>query len=80
MFENSVIIIGGFHEVVELCERTGRQIIGIIDNNLFDNYLGYPILGGDKDAEIIFEKYSDIPIVITPDSQKIRKKIVDYYS
>lgn len=78
--DKKIIVVGGFHEIIELCEELNYSIIGIIDNNLKNTYLGYPILGMDNDALILFEKYRNIPLVITPDSPSIRKKLFFYYS
>lgn len=75
-----IIIIGGFHEIIELCENSNYEIIGIIDNNINGFYLSYPILGNDNDAKLLFNKYGTIPLAITPDSPCIREKLFCYYS
>lgn len=75
-----IILVGGFHEVIELCEDIGYEIIGVIDNVLKDSYLGYPILGNDDDANDLYLKYKDIPLVITPDAPKVRENIYKHYS
>ena len=75
-----VIIIGGFHEIIELCEDIGVEIVGIIDNSLAGEYLGYPILGNDNDAEQIYKKYKDVPVAITPDLPVIRERLFQHYS
>lgn len=75
-----VIIVGGFHEIIELCEDLDLEIIGIIDNNFKDHFRGYPILGGDKDAEHLFNLHKNIPLVITPDSPNIRFQLFKFYS
>lgn len=31
---NKVILVGGFHEMIELCEDCGYSIVGIIDNEV----------------------------------------------
>lgn len=80
MDKNRIILVGGFHEVIELCEMCRYDIVGIIDNNLSGKYYGYPIIGKDEDAEKLFQKYTDCKLVITPDSPKIREKLVQYYS
>jgi sugar O-acyltransferase (sialic acid O-acetyltransferase NeuD family) len=76
---NKVILIGGFHEVIELCELQNIKIAGIIDNFKKDSFLGYPILGTDDDAIKLFNSYGDIPILITPDQPKDRKRIAEIY-
>lgn len=74
-----IILVGAFHEIIELCNECNLNIIGIIDNNIKNSYMGIPILGTDYDAEKLYNKYSDIPIVITPDSPSIRKKLYNIY-
>jgi len=75
-----VILIGGFNEMIELCELCEMHIIGIIANNTDMASSKYPILGADTDAESLYKKYKSIPVVITPDSPRIRKKLVEHYS
>ena len=72
--DKKIILVGGFHEIIELCENIGYTIIGIIDNNIEDHYLNYPILGRDEDAYEILNKNTNIPLVITPDSPLIIDK------
>ena len=76
----NVILVGAFHEVVELCEACNYTIIGIIDNCIVGEYYGYKILGADSDAEKLYEQYKDCELIITPDSPAVRKKIVAHYS
>ncbi len=75
-----LLLVGGFHEVIELCESCGRNIVGIIDNNIVGDYLGYPILGTDEDASSLFNKYGNCELVVTPDAPSLRKKLVEFYS
>ncbi len=74
-----VIIVGGFHEIIELCEECGLNVVGIIDNILQGAYYGVPIIGKDADAERLFHQYGGCKVIITPDSPKIRVKLVDLY-
>ena len=37
---DNIIMVGGFHEMVELCEDCGLNIIGIIDNKMSGIYEG----------------------------------------
>lgn len=78
--DKKIIIVGGFHEVIELCEESGYTIVGLIDNNLNGNYYNIPILGKDSDAKKLFNKFSDVRLVLTPDSPAIREKLFSYYS
>jgi sugar O-acyltransferase (sialic acid O-acetyltransferase NeuD family) len=78
--DNKVILVGGFHEIIELCEVSGKSIVGIIDNQLRGEYYGYEVLGDDNDANDLYKKYSEIPLIITPDLPNVRKALVEYYS
>ena len=48
--KDKVIIVGAFHEVVELCEDCGFEIVGIIDAHSDDTFMNYPVIGTDADA------------------------------
>lgn len=74
-----IIIIGAFHETIELCEKCGFHIVGLIDNNSLGEYMGYPILGGDEDAEIIYKRFADAQIVIGPDNSKVKRKLYNIF-
>lgn len=78
--KKKIIIVGAFHEMVELCEDCGYHIVGIIDNKLQGNFMGYTVIGTDKDVDQLFPSYSDCEIVITPDSPAIRVKLSKLYS
>ncbi len=74
-----IILVGGFHEMIELCEDAGFNIIGIIDNDLTGECYGYPVIGTDNDATAINIQHPNCQIVITPDSPHIRKELVKLY-
>lgn len=75
-----VILVGAFHEMVELCEDCGIHIAGIIDNNLTGSFLGIPIIGTDNDAPRLYQEYSHCELVVTPDSPKVRETLVQLYT
>lgn len=77
--KTNVIIVGGFHEIIELCEECGLNVVGIIDNELVGTYYGVPVIGTDDDAEQLFSQYSNCKVVITPDSPRVREKLVNLY-
>lgn len=77
--KSDVIIVGGFHEIIELCEECGLNVVGIIDNELVGTYYGIPVIGTDDDAEKLFAQYGRCKVVITPDSPQIREKLVNLY-
>lgn len=76
-----VLIVGAFHEMIELCEDSGFEIIGLIDNAIMtSDYYGYPVLGTDEDAGLLHEKYPMCSVVITPDSPAVRKRLAKQYA
>lgn len=75
-----ILLVGAFHEMIELCEDAGFSIVGIIDNALTGEYYGYPVIGKDADASALMEKYPGVDVVLSPDSPYARKKLQEYYS
>ncbi len=75
----SVIIIGGFHEVIEQVTNLNLDIIGIIDNSKKGDYYNCKILGDDINAKAILNNYKDSSLIITPDNCRIRKNLYNYY-
>lgn len=71
-----IIIVGAFHEVIELAESSGYLIKGLIDNSKTGKYLGYEILGNDSEIELFQKQYS---LVITPDKPELRYTLFNYY-
>ncbi len=68
----NVILVGGFSEIVELCELSKIEIVGIIDNKLSGKFRGYKIIGADKDARNLYGKFKKVPVVISPDKPAAR--------
>jgi sugar O-acyltransferase (sialic acid O-acetyltransferase NeuD family) len=76
---SKVILVGGFHEIIELCDLAGVEILGIIDSIESEYHNGIKVLGSDDDAGKIFKQYPDIPAIITPDSSSTRKRLSILY-
>ena len=76
----NVILVGGFHEIIELCENNNYEIIGIIDKQGKGKYRDYDIICDDNNAVSLDDFYRKIPLIITPDLPNTRKKLFDYYS
>lgn len=74
-----IILVGGFHEVIELCEECKLDIVGIIDNIKNESYLGYKIIGTDSNASDIHRQFPNIPVIITPDLPQVRADLVRQY-
>lgn len=77
---SQIILAGGFHEMVELCQAAGKQIVGIIDPRLSGDYFGCPVLGTDDDAPELWKRYGHIPVLLTPDDPGVRARLAAYYS
>jgi sugar O-acyltransferase (sialic acid O-acetyltransferase NeuD family) len=76
---NKVIIIGAFHEVIELSEELGLSIVGLVDDIKTGYYMGYKILHNDGDGSVLSPKFNSIPVVITPDICAVRIKLHKRY-
>ncbi|RLC28229.1 MAG: hypothetical protein DRH37_09840 [Deltaproteobacteria bacterium] len=80
MMNNKVILIGYFHEIVELCEVCGKEVVGIIDETPYHLPGKYLWLGTDGDIDKIALKYKNIPLIVVPDSPIVRENLVRLYS
>lgn len=79
-FKLKIIIVGAFHEIIELAEDNGIEISGMIDNSLNGSYRDYKILCNDKEAPNLDKTFKNIPVLITPDIPSIRKKLHIFYT
>lgn len=77
---NDIIIVGGFHEMIELAKQCGKNVIGIIDNRLEKEYFNIPILGKDSDAQDLSYIYGDVDVVIAPDKPNVRERLAGLYA
>jgi sugar O-acyltransferase (sialic acid O-acetyltransferase NeuD family) len=75
----TIILVGGFHEMIELCEQCNVNIAGIFDNQLQGEYLGYKILGSDQDAINHSAQFRHYPVILSPDSPTLREKLFHLY-
>ncbi len=73
-----VILIGGFIEIIELCEDNNISIHGIVDNNII-LHNNYRYLGTDNEAINFDDALKDYPLIISPDAPRDRKKLKKYY-
>lgn len=78
--QSDVIIIGAFHEIIELSEELGLCIVGLVDNIKTGHYRGYEILHNDSDGSVLSEEFNSIPLVITPDLPSARAILSKNYS
>lgn len=77
---SQVILVGGFIEMIELCQALGREIIGIIDPKLEGSCFGLKVLGADQDAGTIREKLGRLAAVLAPDEPGARERLRRMYS
>lgn len=75
-----ILLVGAYHEMIELCESCGYEIAGIIDNEITGEYYGQTIIGTDADAKALYEQYKDCLVVITPFMPHVREKLYNIYS
>jgi len=74
-----VVLVGAFHEIVELCEICDVQIAGIFDQQVSGDFMGYQVLGRDEDAPRLSDRFRDVPIVIVPDTPAVRRRLATHY-
>jgi sugar O-acyltransferase (sialic acid O-acetyltransferase NeuD family) len=74
-----LILIGGFHETIELCRRAGWEILGIVDNAISGELCGAPVLGTDAERGRIRATHPGVPMVVTPDAPTLRMKLARLY-
>lgn len=74
--DNKVILIGGFIEIIELCEDIGIEIIGIVDK--FESK-GYNLIGSDENLNSWKDQYIGSSIIISPDAPSVREKLAQLY-
>ena len=78
--KQKILLVGAYHEMIEVCEDAGFEIIGIIDNKETGNYYGVPIIGTDDEAGELKRKYLGVPVVISPFMPSKRKKVYELYA
>ncbi|HOE92167.1 MAG TPA: acetyltransferase [Candidatus Cloacimonadota bacterium] len=74
-----IVIVGAFHEFIELAEDSGYEIYGLIDNFKKGEYLGYPIICADDEIDQYAQDLLKYPLIISPDKPAIREKLYCYY-
>jgi sugar O-acyltransferase (sialic acid O-acetyltransferase NeuD family) len=77
---DKILLVGGFIEIIELCEENNIEIVGLVDNKKLNENSSLPIIGGEKNINDWKENFLKTKIVVTPDLPNIRKKLVLFYS
>lgn len=78
--KQKILLIGAYHEMIEVCEDAGFEIVGIIDNKETGEYYGVPVIGTDDDAKQLKNHYPNVPAVISPFMPEVRKKLYELYA
>lgn len=78
--KTQIILIGGFCEVIELCQECGYDIVGVVDfSDAEAKKYHVPYLGDDTVFLSNAELYKTCKLVISPDIPTLREKIVKRY-
>lgn len=75
---NTIILVGGFNEIIDLAEECNKEIVGIIDNSE-QSFGKYSVIGTDIDITNFNKEVKSTPVIITPDIPKIREKLHKLY-
>lgn len=75
---SNIVLIGGFSEIIELCQELHYQEIAVIDRA--DVGRGTVYLGTDESIHESINEIMDAGFCITPDLPNIREKIHLFYS
>ncbi|MBQ9277753.1 MAG: hypothetical protein IJ224_03870 [Lachnospiraceae bacterium] len=74
-----IILIGAFVEIIELCEKCGYSIEGVVDELSDRKFCGYDVLGNDDFIISNKEKFLDSKLIMVPDKPLIREKLYKRY-
>ncbi len=75
-----VMLVGGSHEIIELCDLCGVHVVAIIDTDPEAAFPGHKVFRGDETASELFRQHGNLPIVISPDMPAARKRLAAYYA
>ncbi|MEI7980670.1 MAG: DapH/DapD/GlmU-related protein [Bacteroidota bacterium] len=79
MSGKEIILVGAFHEMIELCELCRIKIVGIFDKVHSGSFMDYEILGTDEDAKKNADRYLQFPVILSPDKLALREKLFYFY-
>jgi sugar O-acyltransferase (sialic acid O-acetyltransferase NeuD family) len=74
-----IILVGGFSEIIELCKLCEKKIIGYFDISPNAGFQNIKYLGPDDTGHTQYNIFRDIPLIVSPDLPKDRKRIVENY-
>jgi len=76
---SNILLVGGFVEIIELCDENDIEIVGIIDKQMDRKGESIPIIGNDEEVLQWKNQFLGYELIITPDSPSLRKKLALYY-
>ncbi|MBK7630229.1 MAG: hypothetical protein IPJ23_05950 [Ignavibacteriales bacterium] len=61
-----IIIVGAFHEIIELASASNYEILGLIDNHKTGYFSDYKILCTDENVITLDPSFKRIPAYFNP--------------
>lgn len=78
--KTKIILIGGFCEIIELCQDCGFHILGVVDfSDQEAQKYQLKYLGNDEEFLSDADQYKNYKLVVSPDAPAVREKIVKRY-
>lgn len=74
-----IILVGGFHELIELAEENNYEVVGIIDTPGSGYNGAIKVLCIDENAVNLGTHYKNLPLVLSPDQPKVRERLFSFY-
>jgi len=75
-----ILLVGGFPEVIELCELCDVNIVGIVDPTSDSQIRGIPVVGTDDDAHQLGAAFSSVPVLLGVDRPDRRQQLAAIYT
>lgn len=75
-----VVIIGAFHEIVDLVRECGHEIVGLVDTPGEAGDFPYPLIGDDATVLANPGLLAGAALVLTPDSPSVRRRLYSAYA
>jgi sugar O-acyltransferase (sialic acid O-acetyltransferase NeuD family) len=78
--KDSIILIGSFIEIIELCQENDIVIAGLVDIDKKNEYSPIPVIGSEININAWKNDYNKFKIIITPDEPNKRKELALFYT
>lgn len=75
----SILLLGGFSEIIELCADAGVKIAGILTPVKEKQIRGIPVLGDDAAAAGLSRDLRKLPLVLGVGGASRRRQLYDFY-